>query len=138
MSEKLIKSKQRVKDFAEVFTPSHIVNDMCNLIPDDVWKNINSTFLEPACGNGNFLIEIINRKLSYCKTEQDVLNAYKSIYGIDIQQDNVNESIERMKDVIPNFVSDDVRKKIDFVLSHNIICGNSLEIMKELECEQNG
>lgn len=46
MTEKLIKSKQRVKDFAEVFTPKHIVKDMCDLVPEEMWTNIETTFLE--------------------------------------------------------------------------------------------
>lgn len=55
--ERLIKSKERVKEHAEVFTPSWLVKDMCDTIPSEIWENIESTFLEPACGNGNFLVE---------------------------------------------------------------------------------
>ena len=73
MEEKLIKSKKRVKDFAEVYTPQFIVKDMCDLIPSEIWENIESTFLEPACGNGNFLVEIYARKLERCKDENDNL-----------------------------------------------------------------
>ena len=62
MAEKLIKSKQRVQDFAEVYTPSWLVKDMCDLIPQEMWNDIDKTFLEPACGNGNFLVEIFDRK----------------------------------------------------------------------------
>ena len=46
MTEKLIKSKQRVSDFGEVFTPAHIVKDMCDLVPEEMWVNIDTTFLE--------------------------------------------------------------------------------------------
>jgi hypothetical protein len=53
MTEKLIKSKQRVKDFAEVFTPKHIVKDMCDLVPEEMWVNVETTFLEPACGTAD-------------------------------------------------------------------------------------
>ena len=90
--EKIIKSKQRVKDLAEVFTPSHIVKDMCNQVPDSVWDNIESTFLEPSCGNGNFLVEIYRRKLAICKDEKDGLKALASIVGIDIQAANCEDS----------------------------------------------
>lgn len=58
----LIKSRSRVRDHGEVFTPDFIVNDMLNLVKDES-ENIVSTFLEPACGNGNFLIEILRRKM---------------------------------------------------------------------------
>ena len=75
--EKIIKSKQRVKDFAEVFTHTHIVKDMCDLIPEEVWNNIESTFLEPACGNGNFLVEIYERKLKLCKDELEIMKEWE-------------------------------------------------------------
>ena len=99
MSEKLIKSKQRVKDFAEVFTPKHIVKDMCDLVPEEMWVSIDTTFLEPACGNGNFLAEILSRKFILCKDWQDGLKALNSVYGIDIQQDNVEETKIRLFDM---------------------------------------
>ena len=101
MSEKLIKSKQRVKDFAEVFTPKHIVKDMCDLVPEEMWMNVETTFLEPACGTGNFLVEILERKFKLCEDWQDGLIALKSVYGIDIQMDNVIEARQRLFDRRP-------------------------------------
>ena len=93
MGDKLIKSKERVRNHAEVFTPEWLVKDMCDLIPSDgIWDRIDSTFLEPACGNGNFLAEIYQRKLKICKCARDGLIALNSITGIDIQMDNVIES----------------------------------------------
>ena len=99
MPEKLIKSKQRVKDFAEVFTPKHIVKNMCDLVPEEMWVSVDTTFLEPACGTGNFLAEILARKLELCKSWQDGLIALKSVYGIDIQMDNVIEARQRLFDM---------------------------------------
>ena len=99
MPEKLIKSKQRVKDFAEVFTPAHIVKDMCDLVPEEMWVSIDTTFLEPACGTGNFLAEILSRKFRLCKDWQEGLKALNSVYGIDIQQDNVEETKIRLFDM---------------------------------------
>lgn len=96
---KQIKSKARVKEFAEVFTPDFIVKDMCDLIPAEIWERIDSTFLEPACGTGNFLAEIYSRKLQRCKNEKDGLKALASIYGVDIQSDNVAESRLRLVDM---------------------------------------
>ena len=133
--EKLIKSKERVKKFAEVFTPEHIVKDMCDLIPSDQWT-IESTFLEPACGNGNFLAEIFKRKLELCKNEKDGLKALASIYGIDIQADNVAESrarlVEMYLDKFPNANGFAFLSAWCIVYDH-IICGDSLEIMRRLE-----
>ena len=131
--EKIIKSKQRVKDFAEVFTPSHIVKDMCDLIPDSVWGNIESTFLEPACGNGNFLVEIYERKLKLCKDERDGLKALASIVGIDIQADNCEESRKRLMhqfcEAFPN-ANEVIILLAAGILQNNIICGDSLQIQK--------
>lgn len=133
MKEKIIKSKQRVKDFAEVFTPAHIVKDMCDLIPDSVWDNIESTFLEPSCGNGNFLVEIYRRKLAICKDERDGLKALASIVGIDIQADNCDESRKRLMtmflEAFPNANEVSILLAAG-ILQNNIICGDSLQIQK--------
>ena len=122
-NERLIKSKERVRDRGEVFTPSHIVKDMCDLIPCDIWQNISSTFLEPACGNGNFLVEILSRKLTLCQTEEDALVACGSIFGVDIAQDNVDEAIGRcvqlVQDKFPGIDCTPIFKR-------NIVCGDFL------------
>ena len=134
MEEKLIKSKKRVKDFAEVYTPQFIVKDMCDLIPSEIWENIESTFLEPACGNGNFLTEIYARKLERCKNEKDGLKALASIYGVDIQSDNVAESRLRLVDMFlakfPN-----ANEYAEFfawaIVSNNIVCDDFLNPQTE-------
>lgn len=135
----LIKSKQRVRDFGEVFTPSHIVKDMCDLIPAETWDDITSTFLEPACGNGNFLVEIYERKLQRCKDEKDGLKALAAIVGIDILPDNVAESHARLKKIFADKFLDAntfCLKMADTILENNIVCGDSLKIMKEWEKQQ--
>lgn len=127
MTEKLIKSKQRVKDFAEVFTPKHIVKDMCDLVPEEMWVNVETTFLEPACGTGNFLVEILERKFKLCQSWEDGLRALKSIYGMDIQADNVEEAKGRLFDMyIKQYpkspaVSGLIAAQI---LENNIVCGD--------------
>lgn len=128
---KQVKSKKRVKAYGEVFTNEKEVKAMCDLIPADIWENIEATFLEPSCGNGNFLVEIFKRKLDNCKDWQEGLKALKSIYGIDILQDNVDESRKRLiKMYVDRF---GVSIEALFIVSRNIICGNSLEIMKYWE-----
>lgn len=122
-NEHLIKSKERVRDRGEVFTPSHIVKDMCDLIPCDIWQNISSTFLEPACGNGNFLVEILSRKLELCQTEDDVMAACESIFGVDIAQDNVDEAIGRCARIVQDrFPGVDCTP----IFKRNIVCGDML------------
>lgn len=131
-----IKTRKRVRDFGEVFTNEREVKAMCDLIPTETWENITSTFLEPACGNGNFLVEIFRRKLERCKTEKDGLKALASIFAIDIQADNVNESRARLKamytEKFPE-ASDFALYIVDLTLKNNIRCGDSLKIMEQWE-----
>lgn len=139
-----IKSKERVSKFGEVFTPSHIVEDMLNM--DGIKEyaySLDKTFLEPSCGNGNFLVAILRRKLSCLdsidKGDTDIwkmslLQAVSTIYGIDIQLDNVEESIDRMKKIVADKyehewheeIPNDIKKCLDVILKHNIVCGDFL------------
>lgn len=131
-----IKTRKRVRDFGEVFTNEREVKAMCDLIPQETWDNITSTFLEPCCGNGNFLVEIYRRKLERCENEKDGLKALASIFAIDIQADNVHESRARLKamylDKFPE-ASDFALYIADLTLKNNIRCGDSLKIMEQWE-----
>lgn len=129
-----IKSKHRVAAFGEVFTAEREVKAMCDLIPVDVWENIGSTFLEPSCGNGNFLVEILARKYRYCKSEKDGLKALASVIGIDILPDNCAECRNRLlAQYIARFASasDAAILLAAGILQNNIICGDSLKIQEE-------
>ena len=90
------KRKKRRKQSAEVFTPPSLVNDMLNKLPEEVWEE-NKTFVDPACGNGNFLIWILLRKIA---KGHDPLEALKSVYGADIMRDNIQECRLRLLKVI--------------------------------------
>lgn len=129
-----IKSKARVKERGEVFTAEREVKAMCDLIPEEVWQDITKTFLEPACGNGNFLVEIFERKLKYSKNEKDGLKALASIVGIDIMEDNCFESRVRLMTMyckaFPK-ASEASLLLASGMLRNNIICGDSLKIMKK-------
>lgn len=125
-----VKSKQRVQDFAEVYTAEREVKAMCDLIPQEQWDNIDTTFLEPACGNGNILVEIFARKLEKCNTYQDGLRALRSITGIDIQADNCEESRERLFNMYCEKYSDGTGEA-KLILEQNIICGDSLKIQEQ-------
>ena len=131
---KQIKSKKRVRDFAEVYTNEREVKAMCDLIPKETWDNIESTFLEPACGNGNFLVEILARKFERCKDEKDGLKALASIVGIDIQADNCEESRKRLYTMYcAKFANCNsfCRLMAQQILKNNIICVDSLKIQQE-------
>ena len=153
-----IKSKERVKQHGEVFTPDSIVNDMLDLTDkgldtEDIWKYIDTTYLEPSCGNGNFLVRILDRKLEKVqklpKDQQELalLHAVSSIYAVDIQKDNVEESRERLLNLIKTGttellelpdkeklpfhfekieLSEELEKSIKLILENNIMHGNML------------
>ena len=133
-----IKSRQRVKDHAEVFTAEREVKAMCDLVDDEL-SRIDSKVLEPSCGTGNFLVEIYARKLKNCKDERDGLKALASIVGIDIQADNCEESRQRLMtmfcEAYPNASPTAVLLAAG-ILQNNIICGDSLKIMKEWEVDE--
>jgi hypothetical protein len=151
-----IKSRERVWDLAEVYTHEREVNAMLDLVPDMFPSaqnpgNTDHTFLEPACGHGNFLVAILHRKLRYVTSqrygrgerfEHRVLRCLASIYGIDICDDNVRESRERMRAAIGTHVEGQLgadgptpafATAVEAVLATNVICGDSLADAVEIE-----
>ncbi len=145
MDRKHIKSKKRVRDFGEVFTPKHIINDMLDLVKSET-ERIESRFLEPACGTGNFLVEILQRKLAvvekkYKKNQLDyeryAVIAVSGIYGIDLLKDNIEEAQKRLFDIFDkqytkiykNKCKDECRKSIRCILNRNIIQGDALTLL---------
>ena len=125
----LIKSKERVQKFGEVYTPQHIVEKMCDLCEEeneDAFTVLTKTFLEPACGNGNFLVEIFRRKLLICETALDGLVALQSIYGIDILPDNVEEAKSRLLEMFRQKFGNGFDGICMEILDGNIVCGNFL------------
>ena len=126
------KSKDRVKELGEVFTNSREVNAMLDLLPN---ITIDMTFLEPTCGNGNFVIEIMKRKFDLCKKKSDFIKALESVFAIDIMADNIQECKERVKKL---YLSYGQKENIDFILDTQIFHGNSLAIMRLIERCQDG
>ncbi len=141
---KQVKSKQRVTDHGEVFTAKREVNAMLDLVKQET-ERIDSRFLEPACGDGNFLVEILRRKLAVVKRkykkslidyEKYAVLAATSIYGVDILQDNVDACRARMfeiwdqeyREVCKDEVSEECRCVIRFIFERNILCGDALSL----------
>lgn len=141
-----VKSKKRVTDHGEVYTAEREVNAMLDLVKQET-DRIDSRFLEPACGNGNFLAEVLSRKLASVKRkykkstydyERNSILAVSSIYGVDILLDNVIDCRERMfgiwdeeyKLVCKKECNDDTREAAKFILSRNIVCGNALSLCR--------
>jgi len=140
--ENLVKSRQRVADHGEVFTPSWMVDDMLNLVKDES-ERIDSRFLEPACGSGNFLMAVLNRKLGtvqakYGKSEfekrQHALFSLMCIYGIELLGDNVEECRENLLDIFASFLrlkpNDLWCNAAREVLRINIIQGDALTLTR--------
>jgi hypothetical protein len=140
----LVISKQRVADHGEVLTGAREVNAMLDLVKQET-ERIESRFLEPACGNGNFLAEILERKLrivesryakSQLELERKAVLAVASIYGIDILQDNVTACRTRLLGIfdqryVARFkksVKHECRDAIKYIIERNIIHGDALSL----------
>jgi len=136
----LVKSKQRVADHGEVFTPAWMVEAMLDLVKGETGR-IDSRFLEPACGSGNFLVRILQRKLAavefkYGKTDferrQFALLALMCIYGIELLPDNIAECRANLLEVFAGYLnldeSDDLYRAAFFVLSQNLIHGDAMKM----------
>ncbi len=134
----LIKSKKRVTDHGEVFTPPWLVEAMLNLVKDET-ERIDSRFLEPACGSGNFLIRVLQRKLgaveikfrqSEFEKRHYALLALMCIYGIELLADNIAECRANLLGILAAYLdlneSDDLYRAASFVLSQNLVHGDAL------------
>jgi len=114
-----IKSQSRVDKFGEVMTPQSLVSEMLDTIPEDVWKDPTLKWIDNSCGNGNFLIEVKNRLMCY-HDESHVLS--NMIYGVDIQEDNVIETKERLGG--GNIAHSDALKFNYWGIKFDVVVGN--------------
>ena len=134
----LVKSKQRVADHGEVFTPAWMVDAMLDLVKDES-ERIDSRFLEPACGSGNFIVKVLQRKLaaverkfgkSDFEKQHYALLALMCIYGIELLADNIKECRENMLEIFADYLilraSDDLYRAAFYVLSQNLVHGDAL------------
>ena len=134
----LVKSKKRVADHGEVFTPTWMVEAMLDLVKDET-ERIDSRFLEPACGNGNFLVQILRRKLAavelrYGKSDFErrhyALLALMCLYGIELLTDNISECRANLLDAFTEYLNlepaDDLYRAAFYVFSQNLVHGDAL------------
>src|SRR5437773_8642111 len=134
----LFKSKQRVDDHGEVFTPAWMVEAMLDLVKDES-ERIDSRFLEPACGSGNFLVQVLRRKLAavelkYGKSDFErqhyALLALMCIYGIELLPDNIAECRANLLEIFAEYLNldplDELHRAAVCVLSQNLIHGDAL------------
>ena len=139
-----VKSRDRVREHGEVFTNPREVNAMLDMVKQET-ERIESRFLEPACGDGNFLIEIIRRKMSVVKAryakspseyERYAFLAASSIYGVELLQDNVEECRRRLFEFIKGEAEKTLKSSLEpafldavaYVLERNILCGDALTL----------
>jgi hypothetical protein len=137
----LVKSKQRVADHGEVFTPEWMVKAMLDLVKDES-ERIDSRFLEPACGSGNFLVEVLKRKLAavelkYGKSDFDrqhyALLAVMCIYGVELLPDNIAECRASLLKILGKYLNvgpkDDIYRAAYYVLSQNLVHGDAMAML---------
>jgi hypothetical protein len=140
-SMSLVKSKQRVADHGEVFTPEWMVEAMLDLVKGES-ERIDSRFLEPACGSGNFLRKILQRKLAavelkYGKSDFErqhyALLGLMCIYGIELLPDNIAECRANLLEIFASYLnlqpSDDLYRAASYVLSQNLVHGDATKML---------
>ena len=133
-----VRSKQRIADHGEVFTPAWMVEAMLDLVKGET-ERIDSRFLEPACGSGNFLVPILRRKLAavqlkYGKSEFErrhyALLGLMCIYGIELLADNIAECRANVLDILAEYLNldapDELYRAASYVLSQNLVHGDAL------------
>lgn len=138
----LIRSKQRIADHGEVFTPTWMVDAMLDLVKEES-ERIDSRFLEPACGSGNFLVRILKRKLaavelkfggSEFERRQYALLGLMCTYGIELLADNIAECRANMLEVFSEYLNldedDDLYRAAYYVLSKNLVHGDALTMQE--------
>lgn len=135
-------NRDRLSAYGEYFTPPEIVSEMLKMVETQL-ERIDSRFLEPACGTGNFLVPVLEKKLQLAyrqyrkipfEYEQQALLALGSIYGIELQMDNVNVCRDRLfsiwerayKKVCKQQCSEDTIKSARYIIDRNIVCGDAL------------
>lgn len=136
-----MRSKQRVVDHGEVFTPAWLVDAMLNLVRKET-ERIDSRFLESACGSGNFVVQVLRRKLAavelkYGKSDFEkrhyALYGLMCMYGIELLPDNVVECRENMLEIFDDYLAlseeDDFHRAAAYVLSQNIVHGDAITML---------
>jgi hypothetical protein len=138
-----VRSRERVADHGEVFTPAWMVETMLDLVKDES-ERIDSRLLEPACGSGNFLVEVLRRKLSaverkFGRSEFEkrhyAVFAVMCVYGIELLMDNIEECRANMLEILAAYLDiekeDAVWRAASYVLSQNIVHGDALTMLND-------
>lgn len=147
--ERLVKSRERVLLHGEVFTAKREVNAMLDLVKEET-NRIESRFLEPACGEGNFLVVVLQRKLNSViskygnhptEFERYSIIALSSIYGVELLEDNAQYCRERLYNVwnevytkiMKDEINSECQESAKYIINRNILCGDALTMLDNSE-----
>lgn len=112
------RSEERIRSTGEIFTPLELVDEILDKLPQELFTDPKKTFLDPSCGDGQFLVEVLQRKIDNGSTPTEAL---KTTYGVDIMDDNVRHCKQRLIDI-----AGDAPEHWEIV-NHNIVCADSLK-----------
>lgn len=121
------KRKDRHHITQEDFTPPEVIEMLFKDIPQDLYIDFSKTFCDPCAGIGNILQYVLSKRIKYCKSEDDILNALSTLYGVELMDDNLEELRERLYNIIKDNIddiSDDLNSKIWEILNTNLVCSD--------------
>ena len=124
------KRKDRHHITQEDFTPPEVIEMLFKDIPQDLYIDFSKTFCDPCAGIGNILVYVLNRRLEYCKSEDDILNALSTLYGVELMEDNLEELHYTLLNAIlinSEYNSNIFISKILEILKRNFVCSDTME-----------
>lgn len=133
----ILSKQEKIRQFGEVFTPQKTVDQMCDLLEEqdkDAFAP-EKTFLEPCCGEGIFVLEILRRKFRRCKTRKDYTTALRSVYAMELQADNVEKTIQAVTELC-KATFHPTKEELEIIKDH-VIQADSLKIMRMIN-DMNG
>lgn len=127
-AKEVVRSKERVKETGEVFTPIELVDEILSKIPIEVWQDKTKTFVDNSCGDGNFLVRVLDWKIEHGSTVEEALS---TIYGVDIMPDNIEVCKERLLSLADSYDKSifgmaKAKEKYGHIVDKNIVCADAL------------
>lgn len=134
-AKEIVRTKERIKKTGEVFTPLPLVDEVLSKLPKEVWEDPTKTFIDPACGDGNFLTRVIAWKIEHGSTIQQAL---ETTYGVDLMEDNIRACKDRLLALADDYDKEifglnKAKEKYGHIIDKNIVCANSLEYSFEFK-----
>lgn len=117
VNDGIYRTEERIKATSEVFTPKDLVDNMCDRIPMEVWKDPTRTFLEPTFGSGNMLCRMLERRIG---AGVSPLDALRTLYGMELMSDNVKLAKSRIKDVLKEH-GQEITDEVEGIIEHNFV-----------------